>query len=128
VKESIVTVVTDQSEDMGLIKGMDTLSGCSEKGNDGNVNSNLKSSWKKPPRPLRRARDASRERYMNSISDTSLRRKERLERIKSTRNRNFANPSSEKTSFWALFVTLSFGVIMITQGIHCSFASQLSPF
>lgn len=55
VKESTVTAVTNQSEDMGLARGMDTLSGCSEKENDGNVNSNLKSSWKKPPRPPRRA-------------------------------------------------------------------------
>lgn len=117
VESSTVTAVTNQSEDMGLAKGMDTLSGCSEKAKDGNVNSNLKSSWKKPPRPPRRARDASRERYMNSISGSSLRRKARLERMKSARNRKFAKPSSEKTSFWALFVTLSFGVIMITQGM-----------
>jgi len=65
---------------------------------------------------------------MNSISDTSLRRKARLERIKSARNRNFAKPSLEKTSFLALFVTFSFGFIMITQGSHCSIASQLSLF
>lgn len=117
VKESTVTAVANQSEDMGLAKGMDTLFGCSEKAKDGNGNSNLKPSWKKPPRPPRRARDASRERYMKGISDTSFRRKARLERMKSARSHKFAKPSSEKTSFWALFVTLSFGVIMITQGI-----------
>ena len=37
-------MVTNQSKDMGLVKGMDTLLGCSEKENDGNVNSNLKPS------------------------------------------------------------------------------------
>lgn len=117
VKESTVLAVANQSEDIGLAKGMDALSGCSEKANDGTGNCNLKPSWKKPPRPPRRAKDGSGERHVNGIYDTSLRRKARLERMKSTRRNKLAKPSSEKTSFWALFVTLSFGVIMITQGI-----------
>lgn len=117
VKESTVPAVANQSPDIGLAKGTVSLSGCSEKATDGTGNCNLKPSWKKPPRPPRRAKDASGERHMNGIYDTSLRRKARLERMKSTRRNKLAKPSSEKTSFWALFVTLSFGVIMITQGI-----------
>lgn len=120
LKDSSVPVVARQSQEMGSAKAVntDTVSVCCEKIRHENDNPTLKPSWKKPPRPpSRTGTDATRERNMNCISDTALLRRAKLRRMRSVRKYNSVEPSSAKTSFWALFVTISFCVIMIMQGI-----------
>lgn len=120
LKNSSVPLVARQSQDMGLAKAVnaDTVSVSCEKIRHENGNPTLKPSWKKPPRPpSRTGTDASRERNMKGISDTALLRRAKLQRMRSMRKHKSVEPSSAKTSFWALLVTISFCVIMIMQGI-----------
>lgn len=113
LKDSVVPVVAEQSQDIGLAKAVDI-----DKIRHGNGKTTLKPSWKKPPRPPSRAAiNALRERDMKGISDTAFLRRAKLQRMRSMRKHKFAKPSSVKTGFWALLVTISFCIIMIMQGI-----------
>lgn len=114
VNDSTVPVVAEQSQGIGLAKAVDT-----DKSRHGNDKTTLKPSWKKPPRPpSRAATNALREKDMKGFSDTALfLRRAKLQRMRSMRKNKFAKPSSVKTRFWALLVTIFFCVIMIMQGI-----------
>lgn len=113
LKDVVVPVVAKQSQGIGLAKAVDT-----DKLRHGNGKTALKPSWKKPPRPpSRAATNALRERDIKGISDTALLRRAKLQRMKSVRQHKFAKPSSVKTCFWALLVTISFCILMIMQGI-----------
>lgn len=114
LKDSTVPVVAEQSQGIGLAKAVDR-----DKSRHDNDNTTLKPSWKKPPRPpSRAATNALREKDMKGISDTALLlRRAKLQRMRSMRKHKFTKPSSVKTGFWALLVTIFFCVIMIIQGI-----------